>query len=367
MRCRRPSWPAHRDKGVEFRLGREATAIGARHVTLDDGSRLPADLVVLGIGVEPRTGLAEAAGLTVEDGVVVDANLRTSDPDIFAAGDIARWPDPHTGRDIRVEHWVVAQRQGQVAAANMLGQPTPFAEVPFFWSKHFDLSLRYVGHAGGRATDRLSTARRRSGTPPSPSAATGASLEASRHDGKRDLESLEREAAMERLQAFAGLCRGGLNAFASRGALHAPAVSAAASHALAAGRLRRPGALGTVEALLVADGAFHHVDELLQVHEVARRVARRVRVGHQRGHEVAAVLDEEVTERAQAVDVFFQGSPSGKRARPEGLASVHDTGIARSSRKKKQDGSREPLLLRRGPHSRDGGPRLRVRKRRTAG
>ena len=189
---------AHRGKGVEFRLGREATAIGARHVTLDDGSRLPADLVVLGIGVEPRTGLAEAAGLTVADGIVVDANLRTSDPDVYAAGDVARWPDPHTGRDIRVEHWVVAQRQGQAAAANMLGQPTPFAEVPFFWSKHFDLSLRYVGHAG--EGDRPAV----DGSPAKRDAAVTFS-----RDGRveavatigRDLESLEREAAMERAAA----------------------------------------------------------------------------------------------------------------------------------------------------------------------
>ena len=139
---------AHRAKGVEFRLGRRATAIGADDVTLDDGTRLPADLVVVGIGVVPRTELAAAAGLSVEDGVTVDAHLRTSDPAVYAAGDIARWPDHHTGRAIRVEHWAVAQRQGQVAAANMLGHPTPFAAVPFFWSKHFDLSVRYVGHAG---------------------------------------------------------------------------------------------------------------------------------------------------------------------------------------------------------------------------
>lgn len=189
---------AHRGKGVAFRLGHEARAIGTRDVTLDDGTVLPADLVVLGIGVEPRTGLAEAAGLTVKDGVVVDANLRTSDPDVYAAGDIARWPDPHTGRDIRVEHWVVAQRQGQVAAANMLGHPTAFAEVPFFWSKHFDLSLRYVGHAG--KGDEVAV----DGAP----AKRDATVTFSR-DGRavavatmgRDLESLEREAAMERAAA----------------------------------------------------------------------------------------------------------------------------------------------------------------------
>ena len=188
----------HRGKGVAFRLGREAREIGERDVTLDDGSVLPADLVVLGIGVAPRTGLAEAAGLDVEDGVVVDANLRTSDPDVFAAGDIARWPDPHTGRNIRVEHWVVAQRQGQTAAANMLGRPERFAEVPFFWSKHFDLSLRYVGHAGKDDEPAVD------GAP----AKRDATVTFAR-DGRiaavatlgRDVVSLEREAAMERAVA----------------------------------------------------------------------------------------------------------------------------------------------------------------------
>lgn len=138
----------HRDKGVAVVTGRRAVAVGPADITLDDGARLPADLVVVGIGVTPRTDLAAAAGLAVEDGVRVDAQLRTADPAIYAAGDIARWPDPHSGRDIRVEHWVVAQRQGEVAAANMLGGSEPFTAVPFFWTKHFDLSVRYVGHAG---------------------------------------------------------------------------------------------------------------------------------------------------------------------------------------------------------------------------
>ena len=185
---------AHRDQGVAFALGREAKAIGPDSVTLDDGSVLPADLVVVGIGVAPRTGLAEAAGLAVDDGVVVDARLRTADPAIYAAGDIARWPDPHTGRAIRVEHWVVAQRQGQVAAANMLGGDVPFSEVPFFWSKHFDLAVRYVGHAG---TDDAVTV---DGSP----AQRDATVSFSR-DGRveavatvgRDLEALERARAME--------------------------------------------------------------------------------------------------------------------------------------------------------------------------
>jgi len=137
----------HQERGVIFHLGETVTAFDGRRATLKSGGTLETDIVVVGVGVRPRLALAEQTGLTMDRGVSVDAYLRTSAPDIYAAGDIARWPDPHSGAAIRVEHWVVAERQGQTAARNMLGAEERFDAVPFFWSQHYDVPINYVGHA----------------------------------------------------------------------------------------------------------------------------------------------------------------------------------------------------------------------------
>ena len=190
----------HEEHGVVFKLGTKPKAISATEVELESGERVAAELVVLGVGVRPRVSLAQGAGLDVDNGVLVNDHLETSALGVYAVGDIARWPDPWSGERIRVEHWVVAERQGQTAARNILGQTEPFAGAPFFWSQHYDVSINYVGHAtkwdaidvSGSLQDRSAVVTFRSGSRIAAVATVW-----------RDKESLEAELAMERGDASA--------------------------------------------------------------------------------------------------------------------------------------------------------------------
>jgi 3-phenylpropionate/trans-cinnamate dioxygenase ferredoxin reductase subunit len=138
----------HEEHGVVFHLGSTPRRWAPHGLILEDGTCLPADLVVAGIGVLPNVDLAVHAGLATDKGILVDEHLETSAPGVFAAGDVARWIEPRTGDRVRVEHWVVAQRMGQTAARNMLGQNQSFDAVPFFWSQHYDVPIAYVGYVG---------------------------------------------------------------------------------------------------------------------------------------------------------------------------------------------------------------------------
>jgi NADPH-dependent 2,4-dienoyl-CoA reductase/sulfur reductase-like enzyme/nitrite reductase/ring-hydroxylating ferredoxin subunit len=149
----------HEEKGVRFHFGRKVKHYDGKRLTLDDDSVVKADFIVLGIGVTPRTEIAAAAGLHCAPpdkggGIIVSERLETSAPGIFAIGDIARYPDPHSGESIRVEHWVHAQRQGQHVARVIMGHAGRYSDVPFFWSAHFDTGLRYLGHVGPIAEAR---------------------------------------------------------------------------------------------------------------------------------------------------------------------------------------------------------------------
>lgn len=139
----------HERNGVRFHLNTVVDAFDDEAVVLGGGERIAADFVIAAIGVRPRIAIAESAGLALENGVVVDAFMETSVPDIFAAGDIASYPEPISGTRTRIEHWVVAERQGEVAAANMLGQRRRFESAPFFWTEQYGVPLRYVGRASG--------------------------------------------------------------------------------------------------------------------------------------------------------------------------------------------------------------------------
>ena len=139
----------HEANGVRFHLSAVVHGFDGQAVGLADGERIEADFVIAGIGVRPRTAVAESAGLALDNGVIVDAFMESSVPGIYAAGDIASYPEPISGTRARIEHWVVAERQGEVVAANMLGERKAFESAPFFWTEQYGVPIRYVGRASG--------------------------------------------------------------------------------------------------------------------------------------------------------------------------------------------------------------------------
>jgi NADPH-dependent 2,4-dienoyl-CoA reductase/sulfur reductase-like enzyme/nitrite reductase/ring-hydroxylating ferredoxin subunit len=188
----------HEANGVKFHFGRTPAAIRDQYVQLDDRTKLECDLVVVGIGVRPNTALVERAGVATDNGILVNEFLETNVSGIFAAGDIVRWPDPRAGR-IRVEHWVVAERQGQTAARNILGARERFTVPPFFWSNHFDLHIRYVGHGSGN--DQVTVSGNLKAKDASVIFRSGGKVTAVASIG-RDRENLQAELALERGDKF---------------------------------------------------------------------------------------------------------------------------------------------------------------------
>jgi NADPH-dependent 2,4-dienoyl-CoA reductase/sulfur reductase-like enzyme/nitrite reductase/ring-hydroxylating ferredoxin subunit len=137
----------HEEHGVRFHLGRKVALFDSWSVVLDNGETLAADIAVAGIGVRPRIELAEEAGIRCDRGVLVNDRLETSASGVYAIGDVARYPDPNSGELVRIEHWVVAERQAQALARTIVGRGEPYRDVPFFWSQHYDVPIAYVGHA----------------------------------------------------------------------------------------------------------------------------------------------------------------------------------------------------------------------------
>jgi 3-phenylpropionate/trans-cinnamate dioxygenase ferredoxin reductase subunit len=144
----------HREHGVDLRLSTTVDSLTGTQVDLSDGTRIHADTILVGIGAEPEDQLAAQAGLATDNGVLVDARLRTSDPHVYAAGDVANHDHPRLGR-IRVEHWDNAIQQGKHAARTMLGEETPYIRQPYFFTDQYDLGMEYVGHVGRAGYDEV--------------------------------------------------------------------------------------------------------------------------------------------------------------------------------------------------------------------
>ncbi|MFF0298873.1 NAD(P)/FAD-dependent oxidoreductase [Kitasatospora sp. NPDC004614] len=145
----------HRAHGVDLRFGVKVAELRADGVRLGDGSTVPADVLLVGVGISPNTALAEHAGLTVDNGVRTDQHLATSHPDIYAAGDVANAFHPLFGKPIRVEHWANALNQPAVAAAAMLGKDAVYDRVPYFFTDQYDLGMEYTGYAEPGGYDRV--------------------------------------------------------------------------------------------------------------------------------------------------------------------------------------------------------------------